>query len=125
MPQVLGRGVGSDLLLSPPTVVALGGSALGAEVAQTVVLTNPNGSPRQWCWLPEEVDSAYPAPHVTVEPAEGILDAEGEAELTIKLRGDVPGCLRRTLLFGCSPHGRTLRLPVAISVVRNYVVGIM
>ena len=115
--RAMGRGVGSELILSPNTVLALGGTPLGVRTEQTLTLSNPNTSARRWRWLPEgppDGSSGATALGVDVSPREGEIGGGESLDLAVTLVGSDAGDLERTLLFGCWPHGRTLQLPVTL-----------
>jgi len=53
---------------------------------------------------------------VNMDPAEGTLAAGETVEVTLTTHGDAVGTLRRTLMLGVLPSGRTLQLPLELSV---------
>lgn len=114
--RLQGMGVSDDLCLDPVALLAPGGAALGVGLSCAFTLRNPNTSERSWRWLPEEAGELGGQLEVSLEPSEGVLAPGEEVHVTLTAHGHAVGTLKRTLLLGVAPAGRTLQLPVEMNV---------
>jgi hypothetical protein len=115
--RLQGMGVSEDLILDPVALLAPGGAAVGVGLACAFTLRNPNQSERRWIWIPEGPGGLGGSSlEVKLDPSEGVLALGEEVHVTLTALGHTVGTLRRTLLFGVVPAGRTIQLPVEMTV---------